>query len=123
VCGLTLALGPAAGWLIFSFRSTLPLPSQAQAEAAAVASTPAASATASSTFPSDKEMAANWPRFRGYDGSGISPLKDIPTSWDAAAGKNIVWKTPVPLPGHNSPVVWGERVFLSGATEKARQVF
>jgi outer membrane protein assembly factor BamB len=123
VSGLTLALVAAAGWLIFSFRSTLPLPSQAQAEAAAVASTPAASATASSTFPSDKEMAANWPRFRGYDGSGISPLKDIPTSWDAAAGKNIVWKTPVPLPGHNSPVVWGERVFLSGATEKARQVF
>ncbi len=125
VSGLTLAVVAATGWLIFGFRSTLPLPGQAQAEAATVTSAPAATpvAAAAGTFPSDKEMAANWPRFRGCDGSGISPLKDIPTSWDAAAGKNIVWKTPVPLPGHNSPVVWGDRVFLSGATEKARQVF
>ena len=35
----------------------------------------------------------------------------------------IVWKTAVPLPGHNSPVVWENRVFLSGATADEQAVF
>jgi outer membrane protein assembly factor BamB len=123
VSGLSLVLVAAAGWLSFGFQNTLPLPGQAQAEAAAVEPKPAAAPVAAGTFPREAELAANWPRFRGYDGTGITRLKGIPTSWDATANKNIVWKTPVPLPGNNSPVVWGDRVFLSGATEKARQVF
>ena len=39
------------------------------------------------------------------------------------SGKNIRWKTPVPLPGANSAVVCGRRVFLSGATESRRKVY
>ena len=41
-----------------------------------------------------------------------------PKPGTAKSGKGILWKTPVPLPGNNSPVVWGKRVFLSGADEK-----
>jgi outer membrane protein assembly factor BamB len=70
-----------------------------------------------------EEYAQNWPRFRGPDGSGITSEKGILTTWDGASGKGIVWKTPVPLPGHNSPVIWGQRLFVSGANEKTRKVF
>ena len=43
--------------------------------------------------------------------------------WDAASGKNIRWKTAVPLPGNNSPVVWNGRVFLTGADEGHRAIY
>jgi outer membrane protein assembly factor BamB len=71
----------------------------------------------------DPELAKAWPRFRGPGGLGISAYTNVPDSWDAAKGKGIVWKTPVPLPGNNSPVVWGKRVFLSGADERRREVY
>jgi len=47
----------------------------------------------------------------------------VPTRWDGKTGEGILWKTKVPLPGNNSPVVWGDRVFLSGADPNSRQVF
>ena len=74
-------------------------------------------------YPSDEEIARYWPRFRGPGGLGISAYDNIPTKWDAESGENILWKTPVPLAGNNSPVVWGDRVFLCGADEQHRQVF
>jgi len=74
-------------------------------------------------LPTPEEIARNWPRFRGPGGRGISPHHDIPTAWDAKTGKGILWKTALPLPGNNSPVVWEKKVFLSGADEKHRQVY
>lgn len=74
-------------------------------------------------YPSDEEIRRNWPRFRGPGGLGISAYDNVPTSWDGASGKGIAWKTPVPLPGKNSPVVWDDRVFLSGADESRREVY
>ncbi len=73
--------------------------------------------------PEWDEIAVNWPRFRGPRGSGISPHDDIPLEWDIETGENILWKAEVPLPGQNSPVVWENRVFLTGATETKRQVY
>jgi len=78
---------------------------------------------AAADYPSDEEIARNWPRFRGPGGLGISRYTNVPVSWDGTSGEGIVWKTPVPLEGNNSPVVWEDRVFLSGATEDARQVY
>lgn len=66
---------------------------------------------------------ANWPRFRGPGGLGVSDAKDLPTAWNDAKGEGIRWKTAVPLPGNNSPVVWQTRIFLSGATEEKREVY
>ena len=71
----------------------------------------------------DEEIAKMWPRFRGPGGLGISAYTNVPETWDAKSGKGIVWKTPVPLPGNNSPVVWGKRVFLSGADQRRREVY
>ena len=47
----------------------------------------------------------------------------IPVHRDGAGGSGIRWKTPIPLPGHNSPVVWRDRIFLSGANWENRQVY
>lgn len=76
-----------------------------------------------SSYPSDAEIAKNWAGFRGPQGSGISAYTNIPTEWDGKSGQAIIWKTSVPLPGHNSPVVWNNRVFLSGANKQKRQVY
>ena len=73
-------------------------------------------------FPSAAEIAKNWPYFRGPDGSGITTLPNLPTTWDGTTGKNVLWKSETGLPGENSPVVWGNRVFLTGATAKRREV-
>jgi len=72
--------------------------------------------------PAYEEIARQWPRFRGPDGNGISRYTNVPAGWNGKTGENILWKTAVPLPGANSPVVWGDRVFLSGATEQQREV-
>ena len=67
--------------------------------------------------------AENWPGFRGPGGLGVSARTNAPMRWDGSTGKNILWKTSVPLPGQNSPVVWGGRLFVSGADEKRREVY
>ncbi len=70
-----------------------------------------------------EEISKNWPRFRGPSGLGISAYTNIPINWNGNTGEGIIWKTLVPLPGHNSPVVWSDRVFLSGADENKREVY
>jgi outer membrane protein assembly factor BamB len=74
---------------------------------------------------SEQELRSSWPGSRAQHGSGISPYTNVPDTWDAASGKNVLWKTAVPLPGNNSPIVCGRRVFLSGADDKGerRQVY
>jgi outer membrane protein assembly factor BamB len=74
-------------------------------------------------FPSIEEIRKNWPGFRGPGGNGISYHTDIPSEWDGKTNKNIAWKVPVPLPGFNSPIIWGDRLFLSGATKKEQVVY
>lgn len=75
------------------------------------------------TYPSDEEIASNWPRFRGPGGLGISAYTNIPESWNGKTGENILWKSKVSLPGRNSPVVWGDKVFLSGGDPNTFSVF
>lgn len=65
----------------------------------------------------------NWPSFRGPGGYGVAYYTNAPTDWDGESGRNIKWKVEVPLPGANSPVVWGNRLLLSGATKKVREVY
>ncbi|MGD9498049.1 MAG: PQQ-binding-like beta-propeller repeat protein [Armatimonadota bacterium] len=64
-----------------------------------------------------------WPRFRGPQGSGHAPFDELPLRWDAATGEGIAWCTPLPLPGANSPIIWGDRLFVTGADEARREVY
>ena len=59
--------------------------------------------------------AANWPGWRGPDGSGISHEKNLPAEWTPT--KNIKWKTPIAGRGHSSPIVWGNYIFVTTAIE------
>ncbi|MCF7668254.1 MAG: PQQ-binding-like beta-propeller repeat protein [Verrucomicrobia bacterium] len=81
------------------------------------------SGQAEQAFPSEKEIRANWPAFRGPFGNAHAFVDSPPLHWNGEEDKNIRWKTPVPLPGHNSPVVWDERVYLSGADEEIRMIY
>ena len=64
-----------------------------------------------------------FPSFRGPYGLGLSNNKNIPVDWDGASGKNIVWKLEIPLPGYNSPVLWGDKLFLSGANGTSQNIY
>ena len=82
-----------------------------------------AAPAAAASLPGDEEFAKSWPSFRGPGGSGLAVGEGYPTDWDGPSGRNILWKTPVPLPGHNSPIVWRDRIFFSGATAEKREVY
>jgi outer membrane protein assembly factor BamB len=61
-------------------------------------------------------LAADWPRWRGPDGNAVSGEKPLPTKWSPT--ENILWRTAVPGEGFSSPIVCGERVFVTSAFEK-----
>ena len=75
------------------------------------------------SFPSDREINANFPSFRGPGGNGVSYHKNIPVKWNGSTGENVLWKVAVPKIGYNSPVIWGDKLFLSGADENASEVY
>ncbi len=60
--------------------------------------------------------AENWPGWRGPRGDGTSAETNLPTEWSTS--KNVRWKLKLPSPGNSSPVVWGDRIFLSQSIDK-----
>ena len=62
--------------------------------------------------------AQNWPSFRGPFARGIADQQDLPADWDIKTGRNIRWKTAIPGQGHSSPVVWGDRVFVTSVVRE-----
>ena len=74
---------------------------------------PASAALTSARSPEDTANDDNWPQWRGPGGHGLSDDADIPTTW--SEDENILWKTPIEGRGHSSPIVWGDRVFLTTA--------
>jgi outer membrane protein assembly factor BamB len=62
-------------------------------------------------LPGATAVAADWPGFRGPGGSGVSGEKGLPTKWSDT--ENLAWKTALAGPGSSSPVVWGDRVFVT----------
>ena len=66
-------------------------------------------ASAAAQTPAD--TAAAWPQFRGPNGTGVSRSAKAPPI-EFAPGRNELWTTPLPA-GHSSPVIWGDRIFLT----------
>jgi outer membrane protein assembly factor BamB len=60
--------------------------------------------------------AQEWTRFRGPNGSGISHAKTIPTEWKES---DFLWRVDLPGTGHSSPVLWGDRVFVTSTADEA----
>lgn len=63
--------------------------------------------------------AENWPSFRGPNASGIADGQPLSVSWDAERSIDILWRASIPGLGHSSPVVWGDRVFVTTAISSA----
>jgi outer membrane protein assembly factor BamB len=63
----------------------------------------------------------NWPQFRGPRGDGISDAKDLPLAW--AESQNVKWKTGIHGKAWSSPVVWGNQVWVSSATEDGHELY
>jgi outer membrane protein assembly factor BamB len=63
--------------------------------------------------------AGEWPGWRGPRGDGTSDESDVPIHWSKT--ENIHWKVPIPGKGHSSPIVWGDRVFVTTCVEKERK--
>jgi outer membrane protein assembly factor BamB len=57
----------------------------------------------------------NWPQWRGPGGQGVSADTDVPTQW--APDKNVLWKAELPGTGMSSPIVWGDRIYLTAVLE------
>ncbi|MSQ93900.1 MAG: hypothetical protein EXR98_05005 [Gemmataceae bacterium] len=63
-------------------------------------------------------LADDWPAWRGPERSGHTKETGLPTQWSA---KSVVWKTALPGQGQSSPVVWGDRIFLTAALDKGKK--
>ncbi|MFH0999657.1 MAG: PQQ-binding-like beta-propeller repeat protein, partial [Bacteroidota bacterium] len=64
-----------------------------------------------------------FPFFRGIGSRGKVSSGNYPTKWNGKTGSNILWKIEIPLPGFNSPIVWGEKIFLTGSDKNNAKVF
>ena len=66
-----------------------------------------------SWLPAKSPAADNWAQFRGPGASGVSANTGLPETWSAEQG--VAWKTPIPGRGWSSPIVWGDRIFVTTA--------
>ena len=67
-----------------------------------------------------RQAADRWTPFRGPDGAGISDATGLPIEWSESS--NVRWKTAIPGKAWSSPVVWGEQVWVTNATEDGKQL-
>ena len=61
--------------------------------------------------------------FEAQPGVVLPPVQNVPVSWDSTNNAGILWKIPNPAPGFSSPIVWQDKIYLSGASEAEQLVF
>jgi outer membrane protein assembly factor BamB len=71
------------------------------------------------TCGSAGSSARDWPSFRGPRAGGVADGQDLPVTWSAPDDVNIAWKAPIPGLAHSSPVVWGDRLYVTTAVSNA----
>ncbi len=67
------------------------------------------------SLPAAAAATGSWPSFRGPGASGIAEGQHLPDQWDPKSGANVLWRTPIPGLAHSSPIVWGDRIFVTSA--------
>lgn len=60
-----------------------------------------------------QSRAENWPAWRGPTGQGVSAEQDLPVTWSAT--ENVRWKVALPHAGNSTPIIWGDRIFITQA--------
>lgn len=111
--GMSFAQGSLSAGTTWRHARPMPSPARAPRHVAAALLVTGAIACASSA------SAQQWSSFRGSDTSGVDAAGQPPTTWDVARGTNVAWSTPIPGLGHSSPVVWGDRLFVTSAVPLA----
>jgi outer membrane protein assembly factor BamB len=64
-------------------------------------------------------IAGQWPGWRGSTGTGVTSEKNLPLTW--GEGDNVRWRTELPERGNSSPVVWGDKVFVTQAVSDSKR--
>ena len=89
----------------------------------------------SDSFPSDQTQEAalpqitkqdllnNYTRFRGSMGTGVIMNAKPVVNWDTETNQGIKWKIEVPLPGFSSPIIWKDKLFITGGTKSTQALF
>jgi outer membrane protein assembly factor BamB len=72
---------------------------------------------------SDQPNGINYPFFRGEGSRGNAVGNGYPVEWNGTEGKNIRWKIALPKPGKSSPVIWGDKLFLTGGKDAEFDVY
>jgi outer membrane protein assembly factor BamB len=65
--------------------------------------------------PKAAPTSGEWPSFRGPNASGVAEKQMLPDRWNVKTGEHVLWRTPIPGLAHSSPIVWGDRVFVTTA--------
>lgn len=71
--------------------------------------------------PAVTQGEAYWPEYRGPDAQGYVPWASLPTSWSEQ--RNVAWKTAIPHRGWSSPVIYGDQIWMTTATEDGHELF
>ncbi|MEO1085267.1 MAG: PQQ-binding-like beta-propeller repeat protein [Acidobacteriota bacterium] len=79
----------------------------------------AAAVIAPTLFAPSLFAEAHWPSFRGPSASGVSEGGQTPTTWNVETGENVLWRTAIPGLGLSSPIVWGDKLFITTAVAKS----
>ena len=62
----------------------------------------------------------NWPSFRGANADGIARGAATATVWNVEKSENVLWKKAIPGLGHSSPIIWGDRLFVTTAVNQRK---
>ena len=62
----------------------------------------------------------NWPCFRGANADGIARGAATATVWNVEKSENVLWKRAIPGLGHSSPIIWGDRLFVTTAVNERK---
>jgi len=65
----------------------------------------------------------SFPFFRGAGSRGFAEGTGYPFEWDGATGRGIIWKVPLKKHGYNSPVIWGDKLWLTGADNAGEEIY
>ncbi len=70
-------------------------------------------------YENGADIENNWPQWRGPLDNGVSPNGNFPSEWSET--KNIKWKIAIPGKGHSTPIIWGNRIYLTTAVETEKE--
>jgi outer membrane protein assembly factor BamB len=92
-------------------------------ERASVRKIVATAASPQPRIPSPAPDPRPWPSFRGREASGVSDGQRLPDHWNVERGENVLWRTPIPGLAHSSPIVWGDRIYVTSAISSVPAIF